>query len=122
METKKKIILVETNVFFSAKIVDRLKRLGFSVDTESSCQEVMNKAGSGISAVIIDLAARGLDVLETIKKLKNSPETTSIPLIGFCGHKEHALMESARSSGCDLVTTNALITSDLTALFAKLGI
>lgn len=120
VEEKKKIILIEKNIFFSTKIVGQLKHLGYSVDIVSNYQEVKNKAGSGISAIIIDLAARDMNVLEIIKKLKDSPRTASIPLIGFGGHKEHALLESARSSGCALVTTNSDITSDLPKLLEKI--
>ena len=118
----KKIVLVETNIFFSAKIVAQLKQLGYSVDTESSYQGVKDKAGLGISAIIIDLAARDINVLEMVKKLKDSPETASIPVIGFCGHSERALLESARSYGCDVVTTNSKITSDLPAVLDRIDV
>ena len=48
----KKIVLVETNIFFSAKIVAQLKQLGYSMDTESSYQGVKDKAGLGIFAIM----------------------------------------------------------------------
>ena len=121
-EQFKRIILVETNLFFSAKIRDQLVQLGFSVDTETDYQVIRNKAGLGISAIIIDLAARDIHGLEMVDRLKHSPETASIPLIGFCGHKEHGILESARSYGCNLVTTNAAITSDLATPLEKTGV
>jgi len=121
-EEKKKIILVEKNVFFSTKIVGQLKHLGYSVDTETSYEGIKNRAGLGLSAIIINLASPDINVLEIVKKLKHSLETASIPVIGFCGHSEQTLLESARSSGCDLVTTNSKITSNLPAVLDKIDV
>lgn len=119
---RKKIILVDANIFFSTKIVSRLEHLGYSVNTVNSYQGIKNNLSLGISAVIIDLSVHGINVLDIIKKLKESPETASIPLIGFAGHKEHALLKSARSFGCDLVTTNSAITLDMQALLDEIKV
>lgn len=119
MEERKRILLVETNIFFSARLVGQLKKLGYDVEVSGGDPAARGKSGVGTSAVIVDLAAKGLDAAGIIKKLKGAPETASIPVIGFCGHAEAELIESARSAGCDLVTTNGRISSDLPGVLAE---
>ncbi len=111
-----KILLIETNLFFSTKIAGELKQLGYEVEKETSFEGARAKASSETAAIIIDLASRGLDAVQIIKNLKNSPETSPIPVIGFCGHADQGLIESAKSAGCNLVTTNGKISSDLSGL------
>src|SRR3989338_5144024 len=118
MEKQKKIILVETNLFFSLKITAPLTQLGYTVEINYSFEEIKNK--TGICAIIIDLCAKDLNPIEIIKKLKNSAETELIPIIGFCGHSKQTLMESARLSGCSIVTTNAKITSCIAEVLAAI--
>ena len=121
MEENKKIILAGTNLFFSEKLSAQLRRGGYSVLSESSFEGIRNHLASGISAVVLDLASRGMDAVDLIRKLKASPETAKIPLVGFCGHKDGDLIESARSAGCDLVTTNGTVSSDLPGLLREIG-
>lgn len=120
IDKQKKIILVETNLFFSLKITGPLKRLGYSVDINNNFEEIKNKTGS--CAIIIDLGAKDQNPIEIIKKLKNFAETKLIPIIGFCGHSEQTLMENALSSGCSMVTTNAKITSCIAEVLAAIDL
>ena len=116
----KKIVLIENNLIFSQKIAANLKGLGYAVQVEQSFDSVRVEAETGISAIIVDLAARGMDGLGMVKNIKSAPETAAIPVIGFCGHAEKELMEKATANGCEIVTTNGKITSDLPALLNKI--
>ena len=119
MPDKKTVILVDKNLFFSTKVSANLRRMGYSVEVESTFEGVKNKAGPETDAVILNLSAPGLDAMEIIKNLKRAPETSRIPLIGFGGHKEQGLFQVALDLGCDRVITNSAIASDLHALLGQ---
>lgn len=133
----KTIILIETNLFFSTALSGNLKRLGYGVEVEKSWEGVRAKisvveksgldqsggalkAGGSIRAVIINLAAPGLDAAAIIKNLKSHPETSSIPVIGFGGHQDKARLEAAAAAGCDQVVTNGVISSSLEAVLRRI--
>ena len=82
---------------------------------------IKSKTGQETEAVILDLSASSLNVMGIIQGLKSAPETARIPLIGFGGHKETELFQTARDHGCDLIVTNSAITTDLDALLAKVN-
>ncbi|GEM_PF-3035637 len=116
----KKIILVETNLFFSGTVLGSLKRLGFEGFIETDYQRIKEKISFGICAILINLSIRNINSIELIKKLKEDSQTKSIPMIGFCGHEDTTLIESAKSAGCNLITTNRLITSQLKDILEKI--
>ena len=120
MAASKVIILLGTNLFFTQKMATQLKQAGHTVYVESSYEGVRGKAGAGVSAVVIDLAAKGMDAVDILKKMKASPETKAIPTLGFCGHADTALMDAARSAGCGLVVTNGVAAAGLPAHLDRL--
>ena len=108
----KSVLLLIDNLFFRQKLAAQLKELGYGA--------VFEPAGE-FSAVIVDLAPRNLNAADVIRKMKGDSETSKIPIIGFCGHAETARMETARAAGCDIVTTNGVISSGLGGLLEKIG-
>ena len=118
MPPNKNVILVDTNLFFSAKISADLKRMGYSVIIEKSFEGVKDNAGPETGAVVLNLNAPGIDVMEIIKNLKAAPETARIQLIGFGGHKEQGLLQTARALGCDRVVANSAMTAELSAFLS----
>ncbi len=120
MSGGKIVILVESNLFFTTKISAGLKQLGYGVEVERSFEGVRKKTGEETEAIILNLSAPGIDPLEIIKNLKNSPETARIPLIAFSGHRDQEKLRSAAALGCELTVANSAIVSGLPALLNQL--
>ena len=117
----KTVILAVDNLFFSTRISSGLRQRGYSVEAAATLDGIKSKTGPETAAVVLDLSASNLDVMGMIQGLKSAPETARIPLIGFGGHKATELFQAARDRGCDLIVTNAAITSDLGACLAKVN-
>lgn len=114
------VILVETNLFFSAKLAASLKFAGYGVEIQRDFEGARRKAGPETSAIVVNLSAPGIDVLEIIRDLKGAPETAGIPILGFGGHKERELFQRAESAGCDLVVPNSAVSAELPALIERM--
>ena len=114
------VILACSNLFFSQKLSSQLKGLGYPVIVENSLSAIQEKSKDGIFAVIVDLAVRGTDALKLINGIKSDSRTAGVPVIGFCGHADMDRMDAARAAGCDLVTTNGAISSNLAGILEKI--
>ncbi len=69
--------------------------------------------------VLVDLAAPGVDVPETIAALKASPVTRAIPLVAFGPHLDAAARAAAAAAGADAVVANSKLALDLPGLLAR---
>ena len=117
-------LLVVGDIFFSSRLRDTLKHLGFGATSVRSDAEVAVALGQGMPAlVIVDLTIRTLDASELVRRLK-APEaaTRSVPLIAFAGHLEVDRLGAAARAGADLVVTNGQISQNLPDLVASLGV
>ena len=115
----RKILLVDNDLFFSTRIADQLRKLGFETEVEGVPAAVLGKARGGVIAVILNLSMRTADPIEIIRSLKSDPETASIPIIAFGSHKNSALLESAKSAGCRAVLPNSTISASLFKLLSS---
>ena len=113
MSRPQKILLIQNNLFFSSRIENSVRALGYEIETLSNPQAARNP--SEATLVIINLAARALDPLSRIQKLKEGGAI----IVGYAGHKEALLLESARKAGCDFVVSNAMIHQDLPSILQK---
>ena len=112
------VIVADDDLLFSSRITATLARLGYrpvTAQTAAALETALSDATrrSGPCAVIINLAARGFDAAEAIRRIKTEDATRHIPVLGFCGHRDAARAEAARAAGCDAVTTNGVIAQDL---------
>jgi CheY-like chemotaxis protein len=116
-------LLVVGDIFFSARLRDTLKHLGFGATSARSEAEVEAALGLGIPAlVIVDLAIRTLDAPALVHRLKAAGAATqSVPLIAFAGHLAVDRLGAAALAGADLVVTNGQISQNLPGLIASLG-
>lgn len=117
-------LLVVGDIFFSSRLRDTLKHLGFGATSARSEAEVEVVLGQGLPAlVIVDLTIRSLDAAELVRRLKASDSTTrSVPLIAFAGHLEVERLGAAARAGADLVVTNGQISGNLPGLVSSLGV
>jgi CheY-like chemotaxis protein len=120
----KQALLVVGDIFFSSRLRDTLKHLGFGATSARSDAEVEAVLGQGLPAlVIVDLTIRSLDAAELVRRLKASDSATrSVPLIAFAGHLEVERLGAAARAGADLVVTNGQISGNLPGLVASLGV
>ncbi len=125
LTVSKQALLVVGDVFFSSRLRDTLKHLGFGAATARSEAEVEAalEAGAMPSLIIIDLTMRTLDASGLVARLKGT-ETAArgVPVIAFAGHLEVERLAAAARAGADLVVTNGQVSSNLPGLVATLGL
>ncbi len=97
----KRILLAEQNLQMAAAISDRLKQQGFDVQHERDGVAALRSiATEPPDLLLIELKLPGLHGIELIKKLRQSPRTSKLPVVivtGFYkGEKYHA---AARTLG-----------------------
>ncbi len=105
------VLILDDNLFFASKIYGQLRKEGIE------CRVVSHFAESGLSGllreselVIINLNAREVDFLKVIAQINSS---TSLKILGFCGHGETQLKQKAEEAGCDWVVPNSVVTNKL---------
>lgn len=67
----------------------------------------------GAAAIILELDGVGVDGVALVRDLKGTPETASIPLLGFCAHTRVELITAARAAGADRVVARGELTRRL---------
>ena len=82
--------------------------------------QVIEKAHHERPALIIfDLNFDGVEPLTLISKLKASPETKGINLIGYLSHIQAELKQSAQTAGCDMVMARSAFSQNLPQIFKR---
>ena len=115
------IILIEDDLFFSSKIENILKNSEYDLKIFPRGIEALKSLRENPAILIlINLASHGLNPLDLISEIKTNPELKTIPILGYCGHTQKALIEQARNLGCDKVVPNSIIVSTLPKLLNQL--
>jgi len=101
-----KTLFVSDDVFFWARVHGVAKTLGRDVTrvADDAAMEAAFKEG-GISRVIVDLGARGVNVLAWAARWKGA--TPPPRLIAFGSHVDEAALAAARNAGFDDVMPNS---------------
>lgn len=117
------VLVVDDNLLFSAGLMTALKRLGFGVAIVDLPSRVLSRARElQPVAILLNLAARSLDSPSRVQELKAEPSLSAIPVIGFCGHMETALIAAGRAAGCDLVVANSAVSASLDDVLRRAGV
>jgi CheY-like chemotaxis protein len=114
------IVVADDDLLFSSNLSASVARLGYRpvvVRSEAALQASLRESPR---AVIVNLAARGFDAAEAIRRIKRDETTREIPLLGFCGHRDAERARTAKAAGCDAVATNGVVTADLARLLETL--
>ena len=97
-----KILLVEDNEMNRDMLSRRLQRKGFDVVLAVDGEEGINLATSGNpDLILMDLSLPVIDGWEATRRLKNQPETASIPIIALTAHAMADDRQRALDAGCD---------------------
>ncbi len=96
-----KVLLIDSNVYFSKKLGDALKKEGFEVLTSSQATYSLTMLEWNTPAVILCATnLREMNAYEIAPLLRADAKTANIPLIAVGNGGDHALMEAFRH-GCD---------------------
>lgn len=117
--TRPAVVVAGDNVFFSTQIAASLERLGYRPVVVGTAEAFRAGLAALPAAAILNLASRRFDAIAAIRQAK-AAAARGVPLLGFCGHADTSRQEAARAAGCDLVTTNGIITTGLPKLLASL--
>jgi PleD family two-component response regulator len=118
-KTKKKILAVVEDLFFTVKINDAAKRAGMDVEFVKSERDLIDKAKERADLVILDLNANSVRPLDLISKMKETPELKPISLIGFVSHVQGELKQKAHEAGCDMVLARSAFSQNLPQILKR---
>jgi CheY-like chemotaxis protein len=116
---KKKVVAVTEDLLFTVKISDAAKRLGLETEFLKSETDVLEKALQRPLLIIIDLNCACVDPIGLISKLKSSPETKSISLIGFLSHVQGELKQKAHEAGANVVMARSAFSQNLQQILKR---
>jgi CheY-like chemotaxis protein len=96
-----RILLIDSNVYFSKRLSDALKQQGFDVVPSMQAAYALTMIERNIPAAIICATnLREMGAFEIAPILRADPKTASIPLIAVGSGGDQALLEAYRA-GCD---------------------
>lgn len=96
-----KILLIDTNVYFSKRLSDALKREGFEVTSSTQPSFALTTIEYDVPAAILCATnMREMGALEIAKIVHADPKNSSLPIIALGDGSQRALME-AFQAGCD---------------------
>lgn len=116
---KKKILAVVEDLLFTVKISDAAKRVGLDVEFVKSEKDVLEKAKERPLLIIMDLNCGCVDPIPVISKLKQSPDTKPISLIGFLSHVQGELKQKAHEAGANIVMARSAFSQNLQQILKR---
>ena len=115
----KKILAVLGDLFFTVKISDAAKRAGLEVEIVKNEKDVLEKAKSKPTLIIVDLNFADINPLKMISKLKSSAELKNISVIGYLSHVQGELKQKAHETGCDMVLAKSAFSQNLPQILKR---
>lgn len=100
MDNKKKILLVEDDVFMLELLSDKLTKSGFEVSVAVDGEECLKTLQSlKPDLMLLDIVMPKLDGLDVLRRMKNSPEFSQIPVIVLSNLGQKEEVERAMELG-----------------------
>jgi two-component system, cell cycle response regulator DivK len=97
-----RVLLVEDNEMNRDMLSRRLRRRGFEVLIAADGEEgVSMAAAEKPDLVLMDMSLPILDGWEATRRLKTTPDTERIPVIGLTAHAMATDREKCLEAGCD---------------------
>ena len=116
---KKKVLAVLEDLLFTVKITDAAKRAGLEMEIVKSEKDVLEKAKEHPLLIIVDLNCTCVQPLRLISKLKGSPETKGISLIGFLSHVQGELKVKAHEAGANIVMARSAFSQNVQQILKR---
>lgn len=96
-----KVLLIDSNVYFSKRLSDALKREGFEVASSTQAAFALTTLEyDAPTAILCSTNMREMGALEVAKVIHADPKNASLPVIALGDGSQRALME-AFQAGCD---------------------
>ena len=115
----KRVLAAVTDLFFSVKLTEAAKRAGMSLEFVKEPEVLVEKAAAKPSLIIFDLNLESIDPVGLIARLKSSPETRGISLIGYLSHIQAELKQKAQEAGCDMVLARSAFSQNMPMIFKR---
>jgi len=119
MQGSKRVLAVVNDLFFSVKLTEAAKRSGLALEFVKDAEQVIERAAGKPSLIIFDLNFDAVQPLKLIAKLKASPETKGVSLIGYLSHVQVELKQKAQEAGCDMVMARSAFSQNLPQIFKR---
>ena len=114
------VLALVPDLMFASRIDGTLRQLGYRVTVVKDAAALHKAArGEGSALVLVDLAARGVDVAAAIAALKADAATRALPVVAFGPHLDEPAREAAAAAGADAVVANSKLALDLPRLVAR---
>ncbi len=111
----RRIAALETDLFFTVKIQDTLKRAGFQTRVARTASELGSLLSDGSYALaLINTAARGVDWRAGVA----AAQERGVPVIAYGPHVDLETQSEARAAGATRVIANSRLT-DLPAIVER---
>jgi putative two-component system response regulator len=85
METTRRILVVDDHEDIRASIRDALEALGYQVETAQDGFEALAKLEFEVDLVLSDVDMPGMDGFELVRRIRQSAETSDLPIIMVTG-------------------------------------
>ncbi len=104
MPETKKILLVEDDTFMLGILSERLKKSGFEVSMATDgeeCMKVLEAQKSNLDIVLLDILLPKIDGFEVLRRMKVSPELSSIPVVILSNLGQKEEVQKAKDLGAE---------------------
>ncbi len=117
MSDVRTILLLERDLFFSVKIRDTLKHLGYETQVARSEEDFARKmAASAPALAIVHTGVAGVAWERVIAQAKRA----GLPTLAFGSHIDLESQQAARRAGADRVISNSKLAKDLPTIVQRM--
>lgn len=109
-------LLLDTDLFFSVKVTDTLKHIGYTTRTLRRVEDLATELAAGHTTLaLVNTGARGVDWRRGI----TTAVAAHVPVVAFGSHVDLATQQEARDLGATSVIANSKLAADLPGVVAR---
>ena len=113
-----RVLLVDDDLFFSARILSVLKKLGYSAEAVRTVSDAEAKTREGQDLVILNFGSPRLGGLATVRALRAAGAPR---LLAFLSHvKIPAVREEVLAAGADKIVPNSAVSQRLPEILTRI--
>ena len=113
-------LVVYEKLLPGSQLVNRLQDLNYRVQTLPNAEALVACAEAETPMLVLaDLTSTHLDVCAVIGRLRQTPDTSHIPVIAFGPDAEEELQQAALAAGAVLATSETAVLSHLPELLEQ---
>ena len=110
-------ILISRDLFFGSKVTGTASQLGLRVELVGTIERAVERAAAdGCALILVDLEMQQLSVHDLVDALDSAARP---PVVAFGAHVHAALLDEARSAGCDDVMPRSKFSATLPDLLRR---